>query len=163
VHDAFGREVEGRHPHVGLAAVVACATLVVAIGIPIALELAGHHTEAVVLPAVIVSGAGGALTRRLLAAEPLAIAVPTAHPRAVGAAAGAATAVAIALGFLLAGGTLRASAWLGIAGLAIARPLVAALFYEPTPEPADEPFQIDPGEIERSKYEAMRTSLPRGF
>jgi hypothetical protein len=49
------------------------------------------------------------------------------------------------------------------ASLAVARPVVGRLFYEPPPEPEDEPFQIDPGEIDRAKYEAMRTSLPRGF
>jgi hypothetical protein len=143
--------------------VAGCATLALAVGVPVALTLLGFDGEKVLFLAAIVSGTGGALVRRLLGAEPFAIAVPVAHPRAVALAVTGAASMAIGLGTLLAGGSPFRSAFLGLAGVGVVGPLVDALFFEPVPEPEDEPFQIDPGEIERAKYESMRLMLPRGM
>jgi hypothetical protein len=169
MRDAFGRDV-ARPAHYGvslprrrLATIVAIATVPVAAATYVALVHLGVNADEAFVPAVAVSGVGAALVRRLLGTGPLEIAVPVARPRLISLAVGCATAGVFAAVTIVSGGSPPHAAWLGFGSLAVARPLVGRLFYEPPPEPEDEPFQIDPGEIDRAKYEAIRTSLPRGF
>jgi hypothetical protein len=157
-----------RAPHCGrrLATVVVIATIPAAAGTLLGLELAGAHGDAVVLPAVAVSGAGGALTRRLLGTEPLQIAFPVAHPRRVALATVGATMVAFAAATLVAGGSAVHAAWFALLGVSASDTLAARLFYKPRPrrEPgAERAFSLELHEADRLRDESLRGVLPRGF